>query len=157
MLPPLERDDRTALEITPLRAGDAAAIASWRYPPPYDVYDGVDSGDTAPSPEVFALREAGELIGFCSFGADARVPGGSYPEGPLDIGLGIRPDRTGQRRGADYLAAAVAFARDELGATRVRATVAEFNARALRLCERAGFRRLIRFDGRDRPYWILVR
>jgi len=69
----------------------------------------------------------------------------------------LRPDLTGRGLGARYLAAALELARRELGAARVRVTVAEFNARALRLCEKAGFRRVSRFDGRDRPFWILER
>ena len=33
----------------------------------------------------------------------------------------------------------------------------EFNTRALRLCDRAGFQRRSRFDGPDRAFWILTR
>ncbi len=34
------------------------------------------------------------MVGFCSFGVDGRVPGGDYPDGPLDVGMGMRPDLT---------------------------------------------------------------
>ncbi len=146
--------------IRALDAAEAEVVAGWRYPQPYDVYND-DDADAAERADViedrFALIEDGELVGFCSFGADGRVPGGAYPDGPLDVGIGVRPDLTGRGLGARYLAAALEFARRELGASRLRVTVAEFNARALRLCENAGFRRVARFDGRDRPYWILER
>jgi [ribosomal protein S18]-alanine N-acetyltransferase len=150
------------LSIRPLAAADAEAIAAWRYPPPYDVYDDRDEDGGAGDEEAelagkYAFVEDGVLVGFCSFGADGRVPGGSYPDGALDVGIGMRPDLTGRGHGGRYLGAALDFATRELGATRFRATVAEFNQRALRLCEGAGFRRLVRFEGRDRPYWILVR
>jgi RimJ/RimL family protein N-acetyltransferase len=134
-------------------------IRAWRYPPPYDVYDDVvetDAPDMAPA-DHYAIVEAGELIGFCSFGPDARVPGGTYPDGPLDVGLGMRPDLIGRGLGARHIAAAIEFARRELGASSLRATVAEFNKRALRLCERAGFLRRSRFDGPNRAFWILTR
>lgn len=146
--------------IRPLSADDDAAIATWRYRPPYDVYhDDDDGGERADPRELsgkYAFVEDGELVGFCSFGADGRVPPGHYVDGPLDVGMGLRPDLTGRGLGARYLQAALGFARRELGATSFRVTVAEFNARALRLCERAGFRRVARFDGPDRPFWILT-
>ena len=129
-------------------------MSGWRYPAPYDIYDEdeVTCGDGR-----LAIVEDGELVGFCSFGADGRVPGGRYPEGPLDVGMGMRPELTGRGLGARYLAAVLAFARCLLGATRFRVTAADFNARALRLCEQAGFRRIERFEGKDRAFWILVR
>jgi [ribosomal protein S18]-alanine N-acetyltransferase len=149
------------LSIRPLAAADAESIAAWRYPPPYDVYDDGDGGEgDVQEGELtgkYAFSEDGVLVGFCSFGSDGRVPGGTYPDGALDVGIGMRPDLTGRGHGERYLGAALDFATRELGATKFRATVAEFNQRALRLCERAGFRRLVRFEGRDRAYWILVR
>ena len=140
--------------IRPLADGDGEEIRGWRYPPPYDVYDG---GDPCDDPSVRALEQGGALVGFCSFGDDARVPGGDYRDGPLDIGMGLRPELTGGGLGTRCLAAVLEFAGRELGATETRATVAEFNARALRLCERAGFRRVARFEGAERPFVILVR
>jgi [ribosomal protein S18]-alanine N-acetyltransferase len=148
------------ISIRPLTDGEAEEIRGWRYPPPYDVYD--EGEPTAASTEmddgssIRALVRDGELVGFCSFGADARVPGGTYTDGPIDVGMGLRPDLTGAGLGTLCLAAALELAGD-LGATAVRATVAEFNQRALRLCERAGFRRVARFDGAERPFVILIR
>ena len=67
----------------------------------------------------------------------------------------MRPDLTGRGDGARYLTAILAFARRALGATELRATVAEVNERAMRACERAGFRRVARFLVTDGAYWIL--
>jgi ribosomal-protein-alanine N-acetyltransferase len=147
--------------IRPLADGEAEEIRGWRHPPPYDVHDegeptavstGMDDGSS-----IRALVRDGELVGFCSYGADARVPGGTYTDGPLDVGMGLRPDLTGAGLGTLCLAAALELAGRELGAGAVRATVAEFNQRALRLCERAGFRRVARFDGAERPFVTLIR
>jgi [ribosomal protein S18]-alanine N-acetyltransferase len=148
------------LVIRPMLPGEGAITSRWRYPPPYDIYNDdrevVDDPDLASAAgEQYAILERNELVGFCTFGTDARVPGGEYADGPLDIGMGMRPDLTGRGHGARYLAAVLDFARRELGETAMRATIAELNARALRMCERAGFRRSARFENRDRAYWIL--
>lgn len=134
--------------LRPLTAVDAAQIVTWRYPPPYDIYD---CAELVPGPEFFAFDDDGELAGFASFGRDGQVPGGDYPPGPLDLGMGLHPARVGRGDGKRFLAAAIAFANAPL-----RATVAEFNTRALALCEHAGFRRVARFMGRERAFVILV-
>jgi RimJ/RimL family protein N-acetyltransferase len=77
--------------------------------------------------------------------------------------MGMRPDLTGRGHGRRYLAAVIDHATRVHGATQLRATVAELNARALRMCERAGFVRVERFDRTPSPerpalpFWILVR
>ena len=118
------------LEIKPASAEAHELMASWRYPSPYDFYD----GDVEPvlSPErFFEVRdEAGELIGFYYF----------EPNPPdLDYGLGLRPDLTGQGLGLEFFRAGLAFARERYGPRRVYLHVAEFNDRARRVYERAGF------------------
>ena len=118
------------LEIKPASAEAHELMASWRYPSPYDFYD----GDVEPvlNPERFfeARDEAGELIGFYYF----------EPNPPdLDYGLGLRPDLTGQGLGLEFFRAGLAFARERYGPRRVYLHVAEFNERARRVYERAGF------------------
>lgn len=118
------------LEIKPASAEAHELMASWRYPSPYDFYD----GDVEPvlSPErFFEVRdEAGELIGFYYF----------EPNPPdLDYGLGLRPDLTGQGLGLEFFRAGLAFARERYRPRRVYLHVAEFNDRARRVYERAGF------------------
>jgi hypothetical protein len=80
------------LVIRPFGPDDGALVAAWRYPPPYDIYDAdsaiVDDPAAATSSEGhYAVLEAGEVIGFFAFGVEARVPGGDYLDGPLDVGL----------------------------------------------------------------------
>jgi [ribosomal protein S18]-alanine N-acetyltransferase len=105
-------------------------LASWRYPPPYDFYDG--DVDPVLNPErYFAARdERGELAGFYYF----------EPKPPdLDYGLGLRPDLVGRGLGREFFDAGLAFARERYRPRRVLLHVAEFNGRARRVYERAGF------------------
>ena len=118
------------IEIKPASAEAHELMASWRYPPPYDFYDG--DVDPVLNPERFfeARDEAGEMVGFYYF----------EPHPPdLDYGLGLRPDLTGQGLGLEFFRAGLAFARERYRPRRVYLHVAEFNERARRVYERAGF------------------
>ena len=106
-------------------------LATWRYPPPYDFYN----GDVEPvlNLERFfgACNERGELIGFYYF----------EPKPPdLEYGLGLRPDLTGRGLGFDFFVAGLAFAHERYRPRRVLLHVASFNERARRVYERGGFR-----------------
>jgi RimJ/RimL family protein N-acetyltransferase len=105
-------------------------LASWRYPPPYDFYDG--DVDPVMNPERFfgAFDETGELVGFYY-----------YEEKPpdLDYGLGLRPDRVGQGLGLEFFRQGLKYAHAHYQPRRVYLHVAEFNERAQKVYERAGF------------------
>jgi ribosomal-protein-alanine N-acetyltransferase len=142
------------LTFRPLDASDARAILAWRYEGPYAVYNPQPPDLAAavailidPANAYFAARdETGALVGFCCFGADARVPGGDYADpAPLDVGLGLRPDLTGGGRGLLFLLAVLALGRERSAHARFRLTVAAFNERARKVYARAGFRPLARF------------
>lgn len=124
-----------------MSAPSAAAIITWRHPPPYDTYD-FDGGELAsllaPQYRYHELWEADELVGYCCFGDDARVPGGAYTDDALDIGWGMRPDLMGQGRGREFVAAIVDFARQAYRSSRFRVTIADFNMRSRRVAEGAG-------------------
>jgi ribosomal-protein-alanine N-acetyltransferase len=138
-----------AWTFVPMNATHATAITTWRYEPPYDLYDAGDdiSGFLRPEYHYYAVMdESGNLAGFCCYGPDARVPGGDYPDdGSLDIGAGLRPDLTGGGRGHDFLSAVLDVGRCKFAPGAFRATVAAFNLRSLRMCERAGFRQVQHF------------
>ncbi len=119
------------IRIAPASTETHEALATWRYPPPYDFYDG--DVDPVLNPERFyvAWDEADELIGFYYF----------EPKPPdLDYGLGLRPDLTGRGLGLEFFRAGLAFARSHYQPKQVFLHVAAFNERALRVYERAGFR-----------------
>ena len=138
----------------PLTDGDAQVVLGWRYDAPYDTYNVAPADAEAnratlldPTNRYFVVTAPdGTIVGFCCYGADARVAGGDYGEPDLlDVGLGLRPDLTGGGNGVWFVAAVLAFGRAALGARRYRLTVAAFNERALRVYARAGFREVGRF------------
>ena len=82
------------------------------------------------------------------FSPDGQVPGGDYRANALDIGMGLRPDLTGQGRGLMYVKAILDFAHRTFAPTAFRVTVAQFNKRALRVWEKAGFRAIQTFHSK---------
>jgi RimJ/RimL family protein N-acetyltransferase len=150
----------------------ALAIVNWRYEAPYDIYDMVSAqaGEEEieetveslldPRYHYYALFDQGEsLVAYCCFGEDGRVPGGDYHLDALDVGMGLRPDLTGQGHGLVYIRAVLDYARQTFTPATFRVTVAQFNRRALRVWEKAGFRPVQTFQrrGDGRPFVVLVR
>jgi RimJ/RimL family protein N-acetyltransferase len=142
----------------PITASEARAIVGWRYEGPFAAYDcPPDEAEATlrlmlePTNRYDAARDAGgELVGYCCFGADARVPGGDYAdETALDVGLGLRPDLTGRGLGAAFVEAIAAFARTQFQCRHLRLTVAAWNRRAIRAYEKAGFTQTHAFARND--------
>ena len=133
--------------IQELTAEQIHSFVAWEYEGPYAIYNmsGEDPGEALaffsdPTNGYFAIiGEEDEFLGFCNFGVDAQVPGGDYEEGALDIGMGMRPDLTGQGQGAVYAGAVFEFARRQYPDLDHRVTIATFNKRAQRLCQKFGF------------------
>jgi hypothetical protein len=117
------------MRVVELTREHAADMVTWRYPPPYDRYSLTDSDPEFfldPSNGYVALvDDAGELVGYRCFGPDGRVPGGSYDEGALDTGGGLRPALTGQGLGLGRAAIEVglAYGRDRYAPPAFRITV----------------------------------
>ncbi len=120
---------------------EAREVSAWRYEPPYDFYDWTSDPDDLEElldPErrkdvyFSAFDERRGLVGFFQFEVKGET---------VDVGLGMRPDLTGAGLGLDYLLAGLEFARGRYSPTRFTLSVATFNARAIRVYERAGFRR----------------
>ncbi len=145
----------------------ARTIQSWRYQAPYDIYN-PGSGEVEkeiqcsmdPGHQYYRMvDEQGELVAYCCFGLQAQVPGGDYSGKALDIGLGVRPDLTGQGQGLAYVDGVLDFARVTFTPCAYRVTIAEFNERARRVWEKAQFQFVARFQReRDRrPFVVMVR
>ena len=135
----------------------AEEIQTWRYKGEYAVYNmGNDYGDNAAvmaemldrrSPYYAVRNEQGELVGFFSVGTaclvwDSEEPGIYVDDRTIAIGLGMRPDATGKGRGLEFVQACLEFARQEFAPEHIRLYVYPWNERAIRVYERAGFRRV---------------
>jgi RimJ/RimL family protein N-acetyltransferase len=143
-----------AFSFQPVDEESVRQFVNWQYGPPYDVYN-MDPNESEemvayfmqPDIACHIVRDAGgELVAFCTFGPDGQVPGGDYGAEALDIGLGVRPDLTGQGRGHVFVTSVLDFARRTFAPVAFRVTVADFNRRALRVWERAGFQPVQRFE-----------
>ena len=119
------------LAIRPASQKTFAEMATWRYEPPYDFYDG--DVDPVLNPERFyeALDEDGSLVGNYYFEEKGDA---------LEIGLGLRPDLTGRGLGLDFLLTGIDFGRRRFGLSQLILNVAAFNKRAIKIYEEAGFR-----------------
>ena len=136
---------------SPLTEADVRQLVYWRYAPPYDIYNILEPADELndallayfldPTYHYHGVHDqAGQLVAFCSFGPDGQVPGGDYSAPALDIGLGVRPNLTGQGRGLKFVSATVDFAVSTFNPFALRVTIAQFNRRAQRVWGKAGFR-----------------
>ena len=138
----------------------------WTYDHPFEIYnyepehfeeDLVYHLD--PSNNIYSIYRNDELIGYCSFGQDARVSGGAYSEQALDIGLMIKPELTGQRMGSDFVKDVIQFAAREFQAQKLRVTILETNLRAQRVWEKNSFLKTGSFhrESDQLPFVILTR
>ncbi len=155
------------LSIQPLTEAQIRDFIRWQYDGPYAMYAMHDENEAEsvaffsnPTNGYYAIvDEAGLLLGFCNFGADAQVPGGDYTTDAIDVGIGMRPDLTGLGQGVDYAQAVFDFAYKLFPHRPLRATIAEFNQRAQKVCLKHGFVVVDRFERPDdkRPFVILLR
>lgn len=139
--------------VQPIREGDAREIATWQYDGPYAIYS--LSGKDIPAlldPDMryHVVREAsGELVGYCCFGLDARVPGGEYDDGEpdvLDVGVGLHPVMTGKGLGKAFVGVILDYAARAFDPARFRVTIAEFNQRSQKVFLGLGFALTNRFE-----------
>jgi [ribosomal protein S18]-alanine N-acetyltransferase len=120
---------------------EAVEISGWHYEPPYDFYDATSDADDLQElldpkrrkDAYFSVfDEDGVLVGFFQFERSGQT---------VDVGLGMRPDLTGQGLGVEFLLAGLDFAKERYSPERFTLSVARFNERAILVYERAGFRR----------------
>ena len=88
-------------ELRPLTAEQGEEMAQWRYPGPWAIYD--VTGPLDPAEGFWSVLDgSGDVVGYACFGFEARVPGLEERPGVLDVGVGMRPDLTGQGRGREF-------------------------------------------------------
>jgi RimJ/RimL family protein N-acetyltransferase len=120
---------RAHLKIEPADATFFRETACWRYPPPYDFYDG--DQEPVKNPErYFAVRHADALIGFYYFERKGDA---------LEYGLGLRPELTGRGLGEEFSRVGLEFGRALFRPKKIILNVAGFNERAIKVYERLGF------------------
>ena len=137
----------------PTNEKSAREFLAWRYEAPYEIYN-YDSENSErdlayhidPVNNLHSMYRDGELIGYCSFGRDAQVPGGDYSEEALDIGLMIKPELTSQGLGTGFVANIVQHALETYKPNKLRVTILESNKRAMRVWEKNGFQRTQAFQ-----------
>ena len=107
-------------------------IMDWHYEPPYDFYD--TAADPPEDPAKFRIVR----------GKDGRVEAFWYFDRPEDgvaeVGIGLRPDLTGKGLGERFMTAQLDYARQQWSPRTFRLFVTDWNARAIALYERLGFR-----------------
>lgn len=123
--------------LAPLTADQGEAMAAWTYPGPWAVYD--VSKPIDPAEGFWAVLDGDEVVGFACFGVEARVPGLLEQPGVLDVGVGMRPDLTGQGRGRKFAQAVLDHGREVADARVLRAVVQDWNIRSRRLLATLGF------------------
>ena len=148
------------ISLTEFQAADVDAVLLWRYPAEYGVYD-LRPEDQPKLAEAgsryFAIRRGRELVGFVCTGTEARVPGLQEDPSVTDIGVGMRPDLTGQRASRALMPAIIAGVERHLATSSFRAAIAAWNLRAQRAAEHAGFRPTAEHRNDHGTYVLLIR
>ena len=149
---------RDEISLGPLRDSDLESIVTWRYGGEYTLYD-LSAGDRAtftdPANEYLAIRRRDDLVGYVCLGTEARVAGMTGDPGLIDLGVGIRPDLTGQGQSRWLMPAILSALDRRLGTVTFRAVIKDWNERAQRAAEHAGFRPTGTHEN-DAGSWMLL-
>lgn len=141
------------LSIKEMNEHFASEILQWQYVAPYDFYNNELSDDNVQemldNPYFAIINNQSELIGYYCTGTAAQVPKGqdvgAYVECCVDIGIGMKPNLTGQGLGTAFFSFIVQTVQEEHHLP-LRLTVAQFNKRAIHLYEKLGFVKAIEFS-----------
>jgi ribosomal-protein-alanine N-acetyltransferase len=135
--------ERVSYTFRPMRWRDLRTIADWRYPGPYAFYNMALAPLVGNMLAQTFLRLVGQIIYHTVLDERGEIAGifSFLPVGPetIEIGLGMRPELSGQGRGLAFVQAGLDFARERLHPKMFCLTVATFNERARKVYERAGF------------------
>lgn len=136
------------LKVIPMNHSVALKILSWRYKPPYDLYNIVPNDEEVNeklngSYQAIFDKDKQIILGFFCTGLSAQVPAGKaagvYKEQYIDIGLGMSPEYTGKGCGTEFLSFIIKELKQRHPDSLLRLTVSVFNKRAIRLYEKMGF------------------
>lgn len=153
------------LHISPMNEHFAYQILTWQYEPPYDFYNN-DFSDSAlqellENPYYAVIDNHDQLIGFFCTGVSAQVPADSmvdvYSEQKLDIGVGMKPDLTGQGNGKAFFSFVLDHLQKSYNDIPFRLTVAKFNQRAIHLYKQFGFNEKTGFTRGSTVFVTMIR
>ncbi|WP_261384286.1 GNAT family N-acetyltransferase [Planococcus sp. CPCC 101016] len=114
--------------------------ANWHYAGEYSFYDmDADQEDLQAfldqkmrKESYFIIKQNNEVIGFYSF-----IPVGNNT---IDIGLGMKPNLTGNGKGFEFLKVGLDFAKSKYDPEQIILSVATFNKRAIKVYKKIGFK-----------------
>jgi ribosomal-protein-alanine N-acetyltransferase len=121
------------LEVRSWTPADARAVAGWRHPGRWSVYDqrDVDGMTAAAGYRAVVAADDGRLIGLYCVGGEALVPGVEPDAEIVDLGVGMAPVYAGDGRGNAFLQAVLDDLGRQLRAKPVRALIQTWNVRSL--------------------------
>ncbi len=126
----------------PMTEQEAQAVSEWRYPPPYDVYRWPAWADMLRDGREFADPDI-RLAQYLSVRDDHGRLVGYVQLFPLDrairIGIGLRPDLCDRGLGANVIRLSVREAVRRMPDGEIDLEVEQWNKRAIRAYEKAGF------------------
>jgi RimJ/RimL family protein N-acetyltransferase len=108
-----------------------AELMEWHYEPPLHFYD-IDADPPDESKTVILCGDDGRAEAYWYF----EQP----EEGVVEVGIGLRPDLVGRGLGERFMRGELDYAREHFAPHTFRLYVTEWNARAIALYERLGFR-----------------
>jgi len=128
----------------PFGWGDVLAVSRWRYPGAYaqENMSLLASASAALAhPLLNALGMASFYVVYDEHGERVGIFSYIKRGDAIEIGLGLRPDLAGQRRGLGlaFVEAGLAFGRRRFAPKRFMLLVGAYNSRAQRVYGRAGF------------------
>ncbi|KGP73394.1 GNAT family N-acetyltransferase [Pontibacillus yanchengensis] len=128
--------------LKPLTQAQAEEIAyKWHYDGDYSFYDmEADQEDLLEfldpaqrGDSYYAVFDDDQMIGFFSFT--------QKDDHTIDIGLGMRPENTGEGNGEIFVHAGIEFAKRTYHPPHITLSVATFNKRAIKVYENIGFQK----------------
>lgn len=154
------------LELIDITEEIAKQILQWEYDAPYDFYNNELSTEG-----MRELLECGykaivddtkTLVGFYCTGNPAQVPAGNfigaYSDEMIDIGLGMKPELTGNGLGSMFFTYILTEIENSLVKTMpLRLTVATFNTRAMKLYENFGFNKAKTFQANGIEFQTMIK
>ncbi|MFD3447535.1 GNAT family N-acetyltransferase [Microbacteriaceae bacterium 4G12] len=143
---------------------EAIAISTWHYEGQYKLYS-MDGSEEVQKElmeqQYFCIFDEEELIGYFCIGEAAQVPVGKtlgmYEEDLLDIGVGMKPNKTGKGIGYPFLSFILSYIQKQYKVYSFRLTVASFNERAITLYRKHGFQKTATFHRDDMEFFIMTK